>query len=292
MRLVTVVVEPLSGVKPILANADETRADFAITTRSPAAISETLPPATLPCTATTTGARMRTIRTMAVCRSAVHDLIVTGRAEPRDANAARSSPTLINLTRAEMRTERTSSRAPNTDMQRLTSRQKSPSIGLPRSGWLRTTCASPPSTVHSKLVGAIARPIVFLPGSSGFSTSGRPAFLFLTRGGLNGLPRPLPVFRRKLRKPRERTRRCQMMSAVDTDGVAGNVAASIRHQKDHQVAQFIHLSEPAQRNFIRLRRTHASLRKRIELVPGVFGRKRTRRHRLNANAFRPPFDRE
>src|SRR6202011_813322 len=192
---------------------------------------------------------------------------------------------------AEISTERTSSRSLSSAMQRLNSRQKSPSIGLPRSGWLRTMCASPPSTVHSKLVGAVARPIVFLPGSSGLSTSGRPAFLFLTRGGLNGLPRPLPVFRRKLRKPRERTRRCQMMSAIDTDGVAGDVAAPIRNQKDHQVTQFIHLAEPAQRNFIRLRRTDASLHQRIELVPGVFGRKRTGCHRVDANAFRPPFDR-
>ncbi len=134
MRRVTVVVDPLSGVKPILANADEIRADLPITTRSPAAISETLPPATLPCTATTTGARMRTIRTMAACRSAVHDLMVTGNASPRDASAARSPPTLNNLPRAEISTERTSSRSLSSAMQRLNSRQKSPSIGLPRSG--------------------------------------------------------------------------------------------------------------------------------------------------------------
>src|SRR5713101_7237201 len=94
MRLVTVVVEPLSGVKPIFANADEMRTDLPITTRSAAAISETLPPATLPCTATTTGARMRTIRTRAACRSAVHDLIVAGSAAPRDASAARTPQTL------------------------------------------------------------------------------------------------------------------------------------------------------------------------------------------------------
>ena len=65
MRAVSVVVDPLSGLKPIFANADVTRTDFPITTRSAAAISDTLPPATLPWTAATTGARIRTIRTMA-----------------------------------------------------------------------------------------------------------------------------------------------------------------------------------------------------------------------------------
>jgi hypothetical protein len=129
-----VVVEPLSGVKPIFANADEIRADLPITTRSAAAISETLPPATLPCTATTTGARIRTILTIAVWRSAVHDLIVAGSATPRDASAPRSPPTLNNLPRAEISTDRTSSRSLNSAMPRLNSRQKSPSIGLPRSG--------------------------------------------------------------------------------------------------------------------------------------------------------------
>src|SRR5258708_13883373 len=102
MRLVTVVVEPLSGVKPIFAKADEMRADLPITTRSAAAINETLPPATLPCTATTTGARMRTIRTIAVWRSAVHDLIVAGSAEPRDADPRRSPPPLTTLPRAHI----------------------------------------------------------------------------------------------------------------------------------------------------------------------------------------------
>ena len=59
------VVDPLSGLKPILENAAEIRADSAITMRSAAAISDTLPPATLPCTAATTGARMRTILAIA-----------------------------------------------------------------------------------------------------------------------------------------------------------------------------------------------------------------------------------
>src|SRR3984893_6539955 len=65
MRRVTVVVDPLSGLNPIFAKADEMRADSAMTTRSAAAISDTLPPATLPETAATTGARIRTIRAIA-----------------------------------------------------------------------------------------------------------------------------------------------------------------------------------------------------------------------------------
>jgi hypothetical protein len=65
MRRVTVVVDPLSGLNPIFANAEEIRADSAMTTRSAAAISDTLPPATLPETAATTGARIRTIRAIA-----------------------------------------------------------------------------------------------------------------------------------------------------------------------------------------------------------------------------------
>src|ERR1700726_3249231 len=65
MRRVTVVVDPLSGLNPIFAKADEMRADSAMTTRSAAAISDTLPPATLPETEATTGARIRTIRAIA-----------------------------------------------------------------------------------------------------------------------------------------------------------------------------------------------------------------------------------
>ena len=123
MRRVTVVVEPLSGVKPILANAAEMRADFPITTRSPAAISETLPPATLPCTAITTGARIRTIRTIAWCKSDVQILMVCGSSSPLAASAIRSPPTLNSLPRAEISTARTSSRSLNSAMQRLNSRQ-------------------------------------------------------------------------------------------------------------------------------------------------------------------------
>jgi hypothetical protein len=48
IRRVIVVVDPLSGLNPILENAAEIRADSAITTRSAAAIRDTLPPATLP----------------------------------------------------------------------------------------------------------------------------------------------------------------------------------------------------------------------------------------------------
>jgi len=134
MRRVTVVVEPLSGVKPILANAAEMRADFPITTRSPAAISETLPPATLPCTAITTGARIRTIRTIAWCRSDVQILTVCGSLSPLAASAIKSPPTLNSFPRAEIKTALTSSRSLNSAIPRLNSRQNAPSIGLPRSG--------------------------------------------------------------------------------------------------------------------------------------------------------------
>src|SRR5260370_15413554 len=67
---------------------------------------------------------MRTMRTMPVWRSAVHDLMVAGSAAPRDASAERSPPTLNNLPRADMSTDRTSSRSLNSAMQRLNSRQK------------------------------------------------------------------------------------------------------------------------------------------------------------------------
>src|SRR5258708_5069677 len=134
MCLVTVVVEPLSGVKPIFAKADEMRADLPITTRSDAAIKETLPPATLPCTAATTGPPTPTIRTTAARRPPVQDLTVAGGGTPRAASEARSPPTLNNLPRADISTDRTSSRSLNSAIQRLNSRQKSPSIGLPRSG--------------------------------------------------------------------------------------------------------------------------------------------------------------
>jgi hypothetical protein len=83
-----------------------------------------------------------------------------------------------------------------------------------------------------------------------------------------------------------------MMPAIDADGIAGDVTASIRHQENHQIAQLIHLAEPAQRNLVRLRRAHAGLHQRIELVPGIFGREWTGRHRVDANALRSPFDGE
>src|SRR5260221_396564 len=107
---------------------------------------------------------------------------------------------------------------------------------------MRTICARPPSIAHSKLVGAIAKPIRFsraVRSYWNYLASGRPAFLFLARGSLNGLPRALPIFRRKLRKPREGARRRQMMPAIDADGIAGDITASIRHQKKHEIAQFI-----------------------------------------------------
>ena len=65
IRALRVIVEPVSGLNPILVNADVIRADFPITTRSAAAISETLPPDTCPWIAATTGGRIRFILTTA-----------------------------------------------------------------------------------------------------------------------------------------------------------------------------------------------------------------------------------
>src|SRR2546430_17595041 len=74
----------------------------------------------------------------------------------------------------------------------------------------------------------------------GAGDSGRPAFFFLARGSLNGLPRTLPVFRRKLREPSEGARSRQMMPAINADGIDGELAASSRHQKDQEIEQLIH----------------------------------------------------
>src|SRR5260370_28469726 len=129
-------------------------------------------------------------------------------------------------------------------------------------------CASPPSMVHSKLFVTTARPIAFLPGSLVFSemrtnqplrvgfpiprrgTSSRPPLFFPARGSLNGLPRTLPVLRRKLRESCKGARCRQMMSAIDADRIAGDVTAAIRHQTDQEIAQFVHLPEPQQRHFV------------------------------------------
>ena len=165
MRAVSVVVDPLSGLKPILANAEVIRADFPITTRSAAAISDTLPPATWPCTAATTGARIRTMRTMAACQSAVQVLIVAGNAAPAPASAARSPPTLNILPRADNSTARTSLRSLISAMPRLNSRLNSPSTGLPLSGRLRKMWARPSLISHPKVFVGVAKAIAFAPSS-------------------------------------------------------------------------------------------------------------------------------
>ena len=83
-----------------------------------------------------------------------------------------------------------------------------------------------------------------------------------------------------------------MMPAINADGIARDIAASIRHQKDQEIAQFIHLSESTQWHFVGLRGANAGFRERIELVPRIFGWKRTRRYRIDANPFWSPFDRQ
>src|SRR5229473_517661 len=79
-------------------------------------------------------------------------------------------------------------------------------------------------------------------------------------------------------------------AAVDDDEVAGDITRFVSSEKREQVGEFGVLAEAPQR--------HAHLlpfdlrSRRIQLFPRAFGGEEARRHRVQANMVRPPFDGE